>query len=1450
MDAGGGNVEENIVVRTIREAVLGLAEESEESSSSSSSSSSSDTDSEVAEKPTIEEEHLDDVEEDVCQPCNEDAPIKRPRNPTGPTPEEKEKHWATHLPYRSWCPICVKARGREDPHRGMKKKEDVEELLPRISMDYAEVGNEQDGKDARKLLVGRDRQSKFTFCHLVSCKGLGDDRIVKKVLQSIRETGNTNMLLKTDGEPAIVQLQEQIITEREHKTIPQNPPAYDPQANGEAERAVQEVKAQLRAIKLGLEARIGEEVQVDRPILEWMIPHAGQTINRFQVGEDGRTAHYRLHMKNFGGKTFEFGEQVLAKPKRRHKLIRHKTLDAKFREATWVGYAGRSAEHLVVLQEGGPAIKVRTVRPRPTSERWSAEAIKQVVATPDAPNPKDPNQTVTKSERETKGLDFGAKGGQDLPKQRVQMQPDLKREFRITERLLTEYGFTAGCRGCEAKLMGQENKPHSHECRARLEEAMRDAGPDEDILERRDARLGKAPEGKTQRRRGEQRAPDTDAGAEHTKAAQKPDMDMEGPKRKAEVTAEPEGRDQPAKKQRIEAVARRQRIEASVRQVMEDLLRAGDKAIGALCTREAVTAMVDELDQMCTRKMMKKLAKSAVENKSEDQMDVAEVFSPPRMTSAAAKRGYKPGFAMDLTTCDDEGKPWDLSCPIQQKKALQMQDKQQPWVLMACPPCKMFSLLQNLSFAKRDDEKVRTQLKEAIAHIGFAVLMCLRQARAGRKFIFEHPVGATSWRTGLLNKLFTIGGGGQVSFDLCRFGMTSEDEQGKGKVRKRTRIVSNSMALLEELSKHQCTGDHRHVHLMAGRAQACQRYPEEFCDLVCEVVMKEKNLMGKHAKLLGRLGHAGARAEDVTGLIGNLEKTDPHAPDDLYKDFKFFDDVTGRELDHGLAVKARRLEMDFFRKMRVYDKVPREAAARDGCRVISTRWLDINKGDLLSPNYRARLVGRELKMDSRLDLFAATPPLEMLRLMCSICAGHQKGKRPYRIMTVDVKRAYFYARSRRPIYIEIPVEDYEAGDEHMVGRLNLSLYGTRDAAQNWTREYTEFLEGIGFKVGLASPCNFWHKEKELHLTVHGDDFTITGPEESLRWLRSRMEQKFEISTHMLGPDKGMEDEVRVLNRTLRWTEAGITYEPDQRHAELIVEELGLTREDQEEELAGQQDVSKEGTQGVHRARGGSRKRSNPVGTPAVAESREAMELREASKEMERNEATRYRGLAARLNYLSLDRPDLQFAAKLATRHMAAPREVDWAILKRAGRYLMGVPRAVQTFRWQEATGLVTTFTDSDWAGDRESRKSTSGGVVCIGLHMIKSWCSAQQIVALSSGEAELYALVKGAGQTKGIMSMLRDFGMEFDGKVCTDASAAIGISFRKGLGRTRHIDVQYLWIQEEIAEGRLKLVKVNTKENPADLLTKALPRDTIYKHLHALDIDLSTTRAREAPELT
>jgi hypothetical protein len=118
------------------------------------------------------------------------------------------------------------------------------------------------------------------------------------------------------------------------------------------------------------------------------------------------------------------------------------------------------------------------------------------------------------------------------------------------------------------------------------------------------------------------------------------------------------------------------------------------------------------------------------------------------------------------------------------------------------------------------------------------VHLCIKQAREGRKFMLEHPVGASSWQTALVKRLFFEKGVGKVNFDFCRFDMKSKDEEGEGQVKKRTGIMSNSKALLEGLSQHNCLGGHRHVHLMGGKAAACQRYPEKFCKY--ETVMKEK----------------------------------------------------------------------------------------------------------------------------------------------------------------------------------------------------------------------------------------------------------------------------------------------------------------------------------------------------------------------------------------------------------------------------------------------------------------------------------------------------------------------------------------------------------------------------------------------------------------------------------
>ena len=140
-------------------------------------------------------------------------------------------------------------------------------------------------------------------------------------------------------------------------------------------------------------------------------------------------------------------------------------------------------------------------------------------------------------------------------------------------------------------------------------------------------------------------------------------------------------------------------------------------------------------------------------------------------------------------------------------------------------------------------------------------------------------------------------------------------------------------------------------------------------------------------------------------------------------------------------------------------------------------------------------------------------------------------------------------------------------------------------------------------------------------------------------------------------------------------------------------------------------------------------------TPGTAVTKEEAKSYEGSALMSSLDASAFRGLAARLNYLSLDRADLQYAAKEVSKKMSAPREADWAKLKRVARYLVGAPRLVQRFCWQELPAELHTFTDSDWAGDKETRKSTSGDAVTWGEHTLKTWSTTQHVIALSNGEA-------------------------------------------------------------------------------------------------------------------
>ena len=168
---------------------------------------------------------------------------------------------------------------------------------------------------------------------------------------------------------------------------------------------------------------------------------------------------------------------------------------------------------------------------------------------------------------------------------------------------------------------------------------------------------------------------------------------------------------------------------------------------------------------------------------------------------------------------------------------------------------------------------------------------------------------------------------------------------------------------------------------------------------------------------------------------------------------------------------------------------------------------------------------------------------------------------------------------------------------------------------------------------------------------------------------------------------------------------------------------------------------------------------------------------------------------------------------------------------------------------QDDDGVVV-YSETDWAGCVRTRKSTSGGCILIGSHLIKTWSSTQSSVALSSGEAEFYGVVEAAGYGLGYQALLHDFGMQKQLTVFTDSTAALGIASRLGLGKLRHLDTNTLWVQQAVRCKRLILRKVLGEENPADVFTKHIVgADKLGQLIQLYDCKYLQGRAESAPQL-
>ena len=1368
-----------------------------------------------------------------------------------PSAAEVEYHRSTgHAVYRSWCRDCIRGRCQDLPHFRIDRSEDTTPLVlydyaflrsPSLGLDTPEEEAAAEREGSSPVLVGWDSMYKRLWCHLLPAKGTDFglyDEVVKMLAADLKGSGHQRIRLRTDGESSLQALMRDVLKEWGGEVIIERSAPGDWKSHGGVESAVKTMKGLVRTNLMALEGKLGCTVPADHPIMSFLVRYASLSHYHYVAGDDNRTARQRvLGIGSRPSSTLaaEFGEKVEWQPLT--PAGRLAPLAPRSEEGYYVGAANDTNEVYILTPTG--LIRTRAFKRLPEEEKWDA-AILNIQVSWLQPNLLNPGERRIPIRAPVHRPDVRPEEPAPPP---ARPGAPVKR-VQFTKEIIDKYRPTKGCSGCQAATDGTPHRQHTERCRNRIEELMREDPVDRVKVEeaaRRFAahaeRLAQAPDAGGQARGSGTHEAEPLQKKTRLHADASDDQPTPAP---AGTSASPSSTSAPAVEGGTSASSSSTSPAPHLDAGSETAEPEGIEEPEAKRRRQQDLALLDLLLVHGGDSWIKEPGKK---NAGSANPGIAEVYSPPRIVPIAANAGLGEGFSLDLDT------GWDFDKPSDRAKAKQMVTDRRPLLLVLSPMCTYFSSIQRLSQNRRDPHEFDANLARAVRHLMFSLELCRIQRDAGRHFLLEHPAGASSWQhpevvkfIAETEKLFLTTG------HMCQFGMVATDSDGVEKpVAKNTRWMTSSECLGTALGA-KCPRNHQHC-LLEGKAKACrmaQVYPPALCEAIVRAFSTqiEDDSRADSQRNLPPLNAYDRELDLIELWKDDVEDHFEHADvglgalctrsddDDGEGGDTASDDVKGGPLPVALVKKARETEIQYLMKREVYRVAQKEEARKAGKRVLRLKWIDTDKGDMSARNVRSRLVCTEVRRRGSDAIFAATPPLDSMKAILTKAASRTGRKgRALVLQLVDVSRAHFYAPAVRDVYIQLPAEDPRSNSPALCGKLNRTMYGTLDAAEQWALHYAATLEAAGFVKGSASPCHFYHPLRDLWIVVHGDDFFSVGEEEDQDYLREALATPYEIKTKRASAD-GPNKSLRVLGRMISFTEEGLQVEADPQHAETAAAEVGLT-----EAKAVASPIAAEEAQ---------------VSAAALKAVRLQLQAgsgapEEPSPPLTEEDSRKFMSVAARLNFLAGDRPDCQYAVKELMRKMNRATESDMVALKRVIRYLLSAPRCVCIIPWQRLPSAVKVHVDANWAGCRRTRKSTLGGVITFGTVPVKTWSKTMPILALSSGESELAALVKGAGEGLGFVSSLADFGLTPSLELHSDATAAIGIAKREGLGRVRHLATADLWIQQLIRQRRLRVFKCPGTHNPSDLMTKGLSRDRIQHLLQLMYYQWQGGRAPEAP---
>lgn len=413
---------------------------------------------------------------------------------------------------------------------------------------------------------------------------------------------------------------------------------------------------------------------------------------------------------------------------------------------------------------------------------------------------------------------------------------------------------------------------------------------------------------------------------------------------------------------------------------------------------------------------------------------------------------------------------------------------------------------------------------------------------------------------------------------------------------------------------------------------------------------------------------------------------------------------------------------------------------------------------------------------------------------------------------LDVKTAFLHGEIEEDIYMEQP-QGYEVvGQEDKVCKLVKSLYGLKQAPRQWNKCFDQCMMKHGFNKSEFNLCVYYKKLKEedyIYLLLYVDDMMLISKDISeVNKVKKILNSEFDMKD--LGPAS------RILGMDIERDRAGGVLTLSQ--SKYIKKVLQVFRMDQ----------------------------AKSVSTPLSGHFK-LVSVKEDDHDVGVDEEFPYSNAVGSIMYAMIGtRHDLAFAVGVVSRFMSRPDATHWTAVQWVLRYMLKTQDVGLVFRKQSSdkSFSVEGFSDSDFGGDLDKRRSTTGYVFKVGGNTV-SWKSGlQQVVALSTTEAEYISLVEAIKEGLWLSGLTEELGyQQAEVSVGCDSQSAICLAKNnvfhdrtKHVTVSKHVALKMSFVREMIDTEEVKVQKVSTKENPADMLTKVIPCLKFEQALNELGI--------------